>query len=87
MKKPIESQEQITFECSGRGGSRPRSGRKKMNPDVKKKVKSFTLSTETIEALEELQATLGLPSQTAVIEFIILKSHRDILPPCSTEVL
>lgn len=77
-KKIIEFQTEIQFYPTGRGGRRPNAGRKKINPKIKKKIKSFTLSTETIEALEALQRTLGLPSQTATIEFIILKSRREM---------
>lgn len=83
MEKIVEVQYEMFSEkvaVRGRGGYRPGAGRKKMKPDSKKKVKSFTLSTETQNALSDLQVTLGLPSQSAVIEFLALKAHREICP-------
>jgi hypothetical protein len=62
-----------------RGGVRPGAGRKRMKPDAKKNVKSFTLSVESQKALRDLQEDLGLSSQTAVVEFLILKAHREMV--------
>jgi len=82
MKKKIkETQTEIDFfpkRRPERGGYRPGAGRKPMKPDAKKKVKSFTLSTETQNALADLQVALGLSSQSAVVEFLALKAHREI---------
>ena len=60
------------------GSAHPGAGRKKMKPNIKKKSKSFTLSVEAQNALRNLQEDLGLPSQTAVVEFLILKAHREM---------
>ena len=62
-----------------RGGVRPGAGRKRMKPNIKKNVKSFTLSVESQKALRDLQENLGLSSQTAVVEFLILKAHREMV--------
>lgn len=60
-----------------RGGWRPGSGRKKMKPSFKKQKKAFSLSPESVRALADLQSILGLPSQSAVVEFIALKAVRE----------
>lgn len=81
-KKIIEVQDEIGLFSvrgrAGRGGSRPGAGRKPLKANIKKKVKSFTLSTETQNALSDLQVALGLPSQSTVVEFLALKAHREI---------
>jgi len=59
-----------------RGGARPGAGRKKVKPGIKKQKKSFSLSPESVQALEDLQETLGLPSQSAVVEFLVLRGFR-----------
>ena len=63
-------------ECGG-GLRRLKTGRK-IKPNVKKKAKSFTLSVEAQNALQDLQKDLNLPSQSAVVEFLILKAHREM---------
>lgn len=81
-KKIIETQTEINFsiDCSSkRGGTRPGAGRKKMKSALKKQTKSFTLSPESVQALQDLQKFLGLPSQTSVIEFLALRAHREII--------
>ena len=65
-------------EAVRRGGVRPGAGRKKMKPGLKKRAKSFTLSPETVQALSDLQGSLGLPSQSAVVEFLALKAQREL---------
>lgn len=77
--KIIEVQSEIGL-LPARGGYRPGAGRKKMKTDIKKKVKSFTLSTETQNALSDLQVALGLSSQSSVVEFLALKARREICP-------
>lgn len=59
-----------------RGGSRPGAGRKPMKPTLKKQTRSFTLSPETVQALKDLQESLDLPSQSAVVEFLALRGLR-----------
>lgn len=59
-----------------RGGRREGAGRKKIKPGIKKQKKSFSLSPETIQALQDLQESLGLPSQSAVVEFLVLRGFR-----------
>ena len=59
-----------------RGGKREGAGRKPMKPGLKKRTKSFTLSPETAQALKDLQGFLGLPSQSAVVEFLALRGLR-----------
>lgn len=61
-----------------RGGRREGAGRKKMKFGLKKQKKSFSLSPETIQALQDLQGSLGLPSQSVVVEFLALKAHREL---------
>lgn len=61
-----------------RGGRREGSGRKKMKSGLKKQKKSFSLSPETIQALADLQESLGLPSQSAVVEFLALRKIREV---------
>ena len=61
-----------------RGGPRPGSGRKPMNPELKKQKKAFSLSPESVQALADLQKSLGLGSQSAVIEFLVLKASREL---------
>jgi len=61
-----------------RGGSRPGAGRKPMKSALKKQTKSFTLSPETVQALKDLQESLGLPSQSAVVEFLALRKIREV---------
>ena len=60
-----------------RGGARPGAGRKPMKPGLKKQKKAFSLSPESVQALADLQRSLGLPSQSAVVEFLALKAHRE----------
>ncbi len=60
-----------------KGGKRPGAGRKPMKPALKKQTKSFTLSPETVQALKDLQESLGLPSQSAVIEFLAIRKIRE----------
>lgn len=62
----------------GRGGSRSGAGRKPMKPALKKQTKSFTLSPETVQALQDLQGALGLSSQSAVVEFLALRKIREV---------
>jgi len=57
-----------------RGGRREGAGRKLMKPGLKKQKKAFSLSPETVQALEDLQESLGLSSQSAVVEFLVLRS-------------
>lgn len=61
-----------------RGGSRPGAGRKPMKPFLKKRKTSFSLSPETIEALKNIEVMLGLSSQSAVVEFLALKTFREL---------
>ena len=61
-----------------RGGARPGAGRKPMKPGLKKQKKAFSLSPETVQALVDLQGSLGLPSQSAVVEFLALKAQREL---------
>jgi hypothetical protein len=63
----------------GRGGPRPGSGRKPMNPELKKQKKAFSLSPESVQALADLQESLGLGSQSAVVEFLVLKASRELV--------
>jgi len=60
-----------------RGGRREGAGRKSMKPGLKKQKKAFSLSPETVQALKDLQGVLGLPSQSAVVEFLALKAARE----------
>lgn len=71
--------------CCQRGGSRPGAGRKPMTPGLKKQKKAFSLSPESVQALEELQVLLGLPSQSVVVEFLVLKAFRDASKRVVTE--
>jgi len=64
-----------------RGGRREGAGRKKMKFSLLKQKKSFSLSPETIQALQALQIALGLPSQSVVIEFLALRGLRELIPP------
>ena len=59
-----------------RGGARPGAGRKPMKPGLKKQKKAFSLSPEAVQALEALQESLGLSSQSAVVEFLALRGLR-----------
>lgn len=59
-----------------RGGARPGAGRKPMKPGLKKQKKAFSLSPESVQALADLQESLGLPSQSAVVEFLALRGLR-----------
>lgn len=60
-----------------RGGRREGAGRKKMKSCLLKQKRSFSLSPESVEALEELQKILGLSSQSVVVEFLVLKAFRE----------
>lgn len=73
------------IETIKRGGCRPGSGRKPMKPALKKQKKAFSLSPESVLALEELQAILGLPSQSVVVEFLVLKAFREAFKRVVTE--
>lgn len=55
------------------GGARPGAGRKPIKPALKKQKKAFSLSPESVQALSDLQTSLGLGSQSAVVEFLILR--------------
>jgi len=68
-----------------RGGARPGSGRPALNPSLKKQKKAFSLSPESVHALEELQTFLGLPSQSVVVEFLVLKAFREASKRVVTE--
>lgn len=72
----MSDQDQIEKQRS-RGGKREGAGRKKMKSALKKQKKSFSLSLETVEALKSLEIILGLPSQSAVLEFLVLKALRE----------
>lgn len=61
-----------------RGGFRPGAGRKKMRSGLKKQKKSFSLSSEAVQALKDLQESLGLSSQSAVIEFLAIRKIREV---------
>lgn len=63
-----------------RGGRREGAGRKKVKLGIKKQRKSFSLSPESVQALEDLQETLGLGSQSAVVEFLALRGLRELIP-------
>ena len=63
-----------------RGGVRPGSGRNPMKPGLKKQKKAFSLSPESVQALEDLQEYLGLPSQSAVVDFLALRGLRELVP-------
>lgn len=63
-----------------RGGVRSGAGRKKMKPGLKKQKKAFSLSPESMQALAGLQESLGLGSQSAVIEYLALRGHRELIP-------
>lgn len=58
----------------GRGGARPGAGRKPMKSGLKKQKKAFSLSPEAVQALADLQESFGLSSQSAVVEFLALRS-------------
>lgn len=60
-----------------RGGQRPGAGRPPLKPSLRKHKKAFSLSPESVQALEELQGILGLPSQSVVVEFLVLKAFRE----------
>lgn len=60
-----------------RGGFRPGAGRKPMKPGLKKQKKAFSLSPESVQALANLQESLGLGSQSAVVEYLALKAFRE----------
>jgi hypothetical protein len=68
------------IEREKRGGWRPGSGRKPMKPALKKQKKAFSLSSESVQALEDLQEYLGLPSQSAVVDFLVLRGLRELVP-------
>ena len=74
------SQVEYNLACLNKkhGGKRDGAGRKKMKDSLKKRTKSFTLSPETVQALADLQGSLGLPSQSAVVEFLALKAQREL---------
>jgi hypothetical protein len=61
-----------------KGGFRPGAGRKKMKPGLKKQKKAFSLSPESVQALADLQESLGLGSQSAVVEFLALRGLKII---------
>ncbi|WP_051958119.1 hypothetical protein [Desulfobacter vibrioformis] len=63
--------------CFQRGGVRPGAGRKPMNPELKKQKKAFSLSYESVHALVALQESLGLSSQSAVVEYLALRGYRE----------
>jgi len=60
-----------------RGGRREGAGRKKVKLGIKKQRKSFSLSPESVQALANLQESLGLGSQSAVVEYLALKAFRE----------
>jgi hypothetical protein len=62
------------------GGYRPGSGRKPMKPGLKKQKKAFSLSPESVQALSYLQESLGMGSQSAVVEFLALRGLREFIP-------
>ena len=64
-----------------RGGRREGAGRKKIKPGIKKQRKSFSLSPESVQALSDLQESLGLGSQSAVVEFLALQAAREFIMP------
>ena len=68
-----------------RGGQRPGAGRPPLKPSLRKHKKAFSLSPESVHALEELQKILGLPSQSVVVEFLVLKSFREASKRVVTE--
>lgn len=61
-----------------KGGKRKGAGRKPMKPSLKKQKKSFSLSPETVHALDDLEQSLGLSSQSAVVEFLALRGLKII---------
>jgi hypothetical protein len=63
-----------------KGGKREGAGRKKMKFGLKKQKKSFSLSSETVQALEGLQSILGFSSQSAVVEYLALKANIEFKP-------
>lgn len=60
------------------GGARPGAGRKPMKPGLKKQKKAFSLSPGAIKALDILVVSLGLSSSSAVVEYLLLKSCREV---------
>ena len=82
MGKIVETQWEMFTEsekvAGGRGGYRPGAGRKPMKPESKKKVKSFALSSDALQALSDLHDSLGLSSQSAVVEYLVAKAHREV---------
>ena len=65
------------IETIKRGGWRPGAGRPPLKPSLRKHKKAFSLSPESVHALKELQSLLGLPSQSVVVEFLVLKAFRE----------
>ncbi len=63
-----------------RGGVRSGAGRKPMKPGLKKQKKAFSLSPESVQALADLQESLGLGSQSAVVEYLALRGYRELIP-------
>lgn len=61
-----------------KGGKRKGAGRKPIKPYLKKQKKSFSLSLESVHALDDLQESLGLPSQSSVVEFLVLRGLKII---------
>jgi len=82
---PVEPEPVAVSSVLQRGGVRPGAGRKPLKPALKKQKKAFSLSPESVQALEELQAFLGLPSQSVVVEFLVLKAFREASKRVVTE--
>ena len=70
--------EQAERHVDARGGVRPGAGRNPMKPSLKKQKKAFSLSPEAVQALVDLQDSLGLPSRSAVVEFLVLRKIREL---------
>ena len=70
--------EEIKKKYPSRGGARPGAGRKPIKSALKKQKKSFSLSPETVHALNDLEQSLGLSSQSAVVEFLALRGLKII---------
>lgn len=77
---PVEPEPVSVSSVPQRGGVRPGAGRKPMKPGLKKQKKAFSLSPESVQALAELQCILDLPSQSVVVEFLVIKAFRELKP-------
>lgn len=75
----------VHAENKQRGGVRPGAGRKPLKPALKKHKKAFSLSPESVHALADLQEFLCLGSQSAVVEFLVLKAFRELSNRALTE--